>query len=414
MTTATLTHPQALPPMANGAVNASHMAAPAIAPQRLQQQELLGLYQDKRKAEADLVKYGAGEAVFNGVQYTGSIAAEYGSKVLGVTPVIGTAGKAASLLISGVRGNKDSEKSMEKLTRLHLADIVQELGVKPEEATADHLRLLSERPDQEQLRTEVQKIDQKLMRSVGGTAAGFGGSAAGAALMPVVAGAVLSATPVGWAGGALWLGSSIVGSMVASNVANKAMTAMTGLDPNDSAYDELEAMQRKLDNRQPVNSIDVFNVLKASDKELQKKISAQTGGKKFSELAEFEQADLLETYHPGLLDASRQLAYETNIGAVVPTRLVTLDTVALEMGGAEAAYTLTRNDIMYGANINKMQGENNIVAYSRTPSTSIDAASASTEPMQGQERDPNALGNHTAAVLQQRQATAMASQELGA
>jgi hypothetical protein len=205
----------------------------------------------------------------------------------------------------------------------------------------------------------------------------------GAALTATGVGAV-AGIPTFLAGTALFA-ASMATSMVASTVADKAVTAITGIDPSDSAYTELTKMQEKLKNRQCVDQVDVFKALLAGDKDLQEAIAEQTGGKKFDDLKPAEQEQLLHTHHGNLLDASKQLAYQINCGDTLPTRLISINTVALSQEGAQAAYDLTRHDVSRGMGENILQTKEpiitNNIAHFGKPNTVVDGEGHATSTM---------------------------------
>jgi hypothetical protein len=420
----------ALPNGANGAPRASHNAAVAIPDtvpsvetleayqaqasgrELTPEQELLVLHQQKRAEElaaaqgksavVGLAGMGASIAATEGVKRIGESAAKY----------VGPVGHAASAGIAVISGDMKAKQRLAELTSLHLEEIKNEFGVENGEATDAHLRRLAEMPGYEQLNTEMKVIDQEIGRALTGTAAGAGGWVAGTAVATMIAGAAMSATGIGsvvgvptFIAGAMvavpTFIAGMVGSVVASSVADKAVNAISGVDPSESAYNQLTKMQEKLAQRLPVDQIDVFKALVAGDKNLTEEIKGQSGGKKFDELKPEEQLDLLKTHHANLLDASQQLAYQINCGDTLPTRLISLNTRALAMEGAEAAYNMTRSDLMLGAgqNIVNLQGANNIVPFG-TPSTTISSEGSNISPMVAR---PKGIGVHEAAALAAQQ-----------
>jgi hypothetical protein len=406
-----------LPLGANGSPVATHMAGAvpdAIAPEVLEayraqaagtslrpEQELLLLHQQKKQMETAAKAGKAGIVGLAGLG--GSVAAstitqkalekgiEKGVEKGGTEALKAVAGKAGmvgqgvSLAVTAVSGDMEAKTRLSELVGIHIEDLQREFNIKPEEMTDAHLRRLAEMPGYEQLKTEIQGLDQKMMRAVVGGAASTAGWALPAALPLLVGGAALTGTGVGAvvgipaivASGGL-LVASLATSMVAGSVADKAVTAITGVDDKDSAYSELTKMQQKLEKREPVDQIDVFKALLAGDKALQEKVKTQSGGKKFDELEPDKQLELLQMHHGNLLDASKQLAYQINCGDTLPNRLISLNTTALAAEGAQAAYDLTRGDVMRGTGINLMATQNaanNIVSFGK-PTTTIDTDGA--------------------------------------
>ncbi len=394
----TMTYNQ--PPEGVAQVNAYHPAAAAV-PHSISPQELVALQQKQLRENQDNLNKGAGDAAAGLIEMGASEFAKHGAKLTGFAGAAGAAGYGGTLLAAAYGGNHEKNKELEKLTELYRKEISVELGIPEGEVTSDHTRWFAEYPDRHQLREAVNEIDQKIVRRVTSSGAGLAGSVGAMTVAaPLLAG---TAFATGGLGLLATIPISMVGGAIASTVADKAVTSISGQDVHDSAYKELNQMQEKLIARQPVDTIDVFKVLLAGDTELQAAIKQEANegfGKDFDKLEPEEQAHLLSEKYPGLLDASRQLAYEINVGAVLPTRLLTLNTLALVQGGAPAAYAMTRDDIMQGMGVNVTDTANNISSFSReTPSTSVSTAGAVSTTMRP--RAPG-IGPQQAALMDER------------
>ncbi len=449
--TAPAVYEQGLPPGA-GNVAASYPAAASIpdsvSPETLNalyaersgkqltpEQRLLLLHQEQKNQEAaahngrimatNVVGMGGSMVASHVTQKALEKGVEVGSTkaLAGIASKAGVVGQVVSVGISGVSGDMEAKQRLSELVGLHIEDMQREFHIKPEEMTDAHLRRLADMPGYEQLKKEIQGLDQKMGRAVTGAAASAAAWAGTSAAIPLMlAGAGVSLTGVGAIAGvpAFLVGAgifvaSMATSMVAGSVADKAVSAISGVDPSDSAYTQLTAMQEKLKNHQPVDQIDVFKALLAGNRDLQEAIAKQTGGKKFDDLKPAEQEELLHTHHGNLLDASKQLAYQINCGETLPTRLISINTVALQMEGAKGAYDLTRHDVSRGMGENILQTPEpipaNDIAPVGKPTTSISPDGAVTTAMQPRVQG---MGAQEAALAARQAQEATYGQQLGA
>lgn len=412
------------PPPGMRAVHAAHPATAAtrqpmlaLDSQQQQHQVIHGLQQEKRAAQKEANYNGVKEIAYGGLDLGGTTAVRTVASKAGMQ-AIGPIGYATSMGLAAFRGKRSQDAKLEDLTRIYLPEICEEFGIPPskaDEVTSDHLRWFAERPGNEQLLKEVQGIDQEITRKMTSSGAGIAGSIAA----PLVVGAAL--TPfTGGLSAIAGIAVSMVGGVIASTTANKAVDNITGLDPNASGHKALKVMEQKLVQQQPIGAVDVLNVLKAGDDQLIEALDKQAGkGKSFEDLHAEAQARLLEEHHPELLDASHQLAYQINVGATLPTRLLTLDTVALSRTGAEGAHAMTAEDIMRGSGQSVLKPlevpggvdhlhspANNIVPFNgaeadQPPSTSIATAGAQVTPMQGRQQQAG-IGPMQASILNER------------
>jgi hypothetical protein len=193
----------------------------------------------------------------------------------------------------------------------------------------------------QQLKTAIEETDNWVAPTLAKAGINSAGSFAGSAALVAGGTAVIvatggTATPL--VVGALSIAGAIGGSTAAGMATHDFFV-------NENGFNEIQNLEKKLQKGESVTSAEVFKVLVADDPDLQKAVKEQTDkrpatiGKKFGDLTEVQQQQVMDNIGD-MSEACAVLAERANQREFKTKDLLTINNLALQNGGAEAAEIL--------------------------------------------------------------------------